>query len=118
MGEAAPVILSFDVEEHHRIEAAAGLTVPADRKRAYADRMERATRDLLALLADAGAGATFFVVGQIAETYPRLVRDIAAAGHEVGSHGWDHRRVHRFAPDTFAEDVRRSKDALEQAAGA
>ena len=117
MGEAAPVILSFDVEEHHRIEAAAGLTCPPDLKRTYADRMERTTRELLVLLADAGAPATCFSVGQIAESHPRLVRDIAAAGHEVGSHGWDHQRVHRFTPDAFAEDVRRSKDALEQASG-
>lgn len=114
----APVVLSFDVEEHHRIEAAAGLTCPPELKQTYADRMERTTRDLLALLADAGAPATFFIVGQIAETHPRLVRDIAAAGHEVGSHGWDHQRVHRFTPDTFREDVRRSTDALEQASGA
>src|SRR5262249_26405183 len=33
------------------------------------------------------------------------------------SHGWDHRRVHRFTPATFREDIRRSKESLEQAAG-
>jgi polysaccharide deacetylase family protein (PEP-CTERM system associated) len=112
------VILSFDVEEHHRIEAAARLTCGDDRKREYADRMEASTRRLLAQLADAGAAATFYVVGEIAVSHPRLVRDIAAAGHEVGSHSWDHRRVNRFAPDEFREDLRKSVDALEQAAGA
>ena len=117
-GSASPaVILSFDVEEHHRIEAAAGIDCPTDLRGDYAERMERTTRVLLERLADAGATATFFIVGEIACTHPRLVRDIAAAGHEVGSHGWDHRRVHRFDPASFRDDLLRSKDALEQAGG-
>jgi polysaccharide deacetylase family protein (PEP-CTERM system associated) len=115
--EQPPVILSFDVEEHYRIEAAVGLECPNELKRVYADRMEATTRRLLDQLAAAETPATFFIVGQIAETHPQLVRDIAAAGHEVASHGYDHRRVHRFTPPTFREDIRRSKDALEQAAG-
>jgi polysaccharide deacetylase family protein (PEP-CTERM system associated) len=110
-------VASFDVEEHHRIEAAAGLECTAGRKAEYARRMEAATRRLLDQLAEAGVKATFFVVGEIARTHPRLVRDIAAAGHEVGSHSWDHRRVHRFTPAAFREDLRTSKDALEQATG-
>src|SRR5262245_66545157 len=80
--------------------------------------MESATRSLLDQLAEANVLATFFVVGQIAERHPALVRDIHAAGHEVGSHSYDHRRVHRFTPQTFREDVLRSKDALEQVTGA
>ncbi len=111
-------VASFDVEEHHRIEAAVGLTVSAALKAEYAARMEAATRRLLDRLAAARVLATFYVVGEIARTHPALVRDIGAAGHEVGSHSWDHRRVHRFTPDAFREDARTSKDALEQATGA
>src|SRR5581483_8378867 len=58
-----------------------------------------------------------YIVGEIARTHPALVRAIHEAGHEIGSHSWDHRRVHRFTPDSFREDLLRSKDALEQAAG-
>jgi polysaccharide deacetylase family protein (PEP-CTERM system associated) len=111
-------VVSFDVEEHHRIEAAVGLTVSAELRAEYAARMESATRRLLAQLADAQVLATFYVVGEIARGHPELVRDIHAAGHEVGSHSWDHRRVHRFTPSAFREDLRTSKDALEQATGA
>ncbi len=115
---AAPIVLSFDVEEHDRIEAAVQLTVSPELKRTYADRMEATTRRLLDQLAAAGnVPATFYVVGQIAETHPRLVRDIAAAGHEVASHSHTHWRIHRFTPDAFREDLKRSVDALEQAAG-
>lgn len=117
MNEPTAVVLSFDVEEHDRIEAAAGLAVPADLKWEYAARMEQATRRLLAQLAAASTLATFYVVGEIAVSHPGLVRDIAAAGHEVGSHSWSHRRVHRFTPDEFRDDLRRSIDALSTAAG-
>src|SRR5262245_31280032 len=108
------VTLSFDVEEHFRIEAAAGLAVPPSLKLDYARRMEDRTRLILDRLAARRVKATFFVVGEIAHTHPALVRDIAAAGHEVASHSWDHRRVHRFDPATFGEDLRKSKIALEQ----
>jgi polysaccharide deacetylase family protein (PEP-CTERM system associated) len=111
------VILSFDVEEHHRIEAAAGLDVGEDMKAHYGDRMEASTRWILSVLAEREVRATFFIVGQVARTHAVLVRDIGRAGHEVASHGWDHRRVHHFTPVTFREDVRRSKDALEQVTG-
>jgi polysaccharide deacetylase family protein (PEP-CTERM system associated) len=112
-----PVSFTFDVEPHDRIEAAAGLFCPPDLRRAYARSMEACTRWLLDTLFEYDAKATFFVVGQVATTHPRLVRDIAAAGHEVACHSWDHRRVHHFAADTFRRDVRRAKHALEQAAG-
>ncbi|MBA4063025.1 MAG: chitin deacetylase [Isosphaera sp.] len=111
-------VASFDIEEHHRIEAAARVTVPEAVKAEYAGRMERVTRDLLGRLAAAGVKATFFVVGEIARTHPHLVRDIHAAGHEVGSHSWDHRRVHTFTPAAFRDDLRRSKEALEDVTGA
>jgi polysaccharide deacetylase family protein (PEP-CTERM system associated) len=111
-------VASFDVEEHHRIEAAVGLSVTPDLQAEYGRRMEATTRRLLDQLAAAGAKATFFVVGQISCTHPALVRAMHEAGHEVGSHSWDHRRVHRFTPESFREDVRRGKDALEQVTGA
>src|SRR5262245_21526161 len=103
-------IASFDLEEHHRIEAAVGLSCSAELKADYAARMESATRRLLDQLAAANVAATFFVVGEIARTHPKLVSDICAAGHEVGSHSWDHKRVHRFTPESFREDLRTSKD--------
>ncbi len=76
------------------------------------------TRRLLDELAKRQALATFFIVGEIARSHPQLVRDIHSAGHEVGSHSWDHRGVHYFTPESFREDLMRSKDALEQTIGA
>jgi polysaccharide deacetylase family protein (PEP-CTERM system associated) len=114
---AGHIILSFDVEEHHRIEAAAGLETPAQLQAHYRDRVEVMTRWLLDRLAERRAPATFFVVGQIAECNPRLIRAIADAGHEVAGHGWAHQRLHYFTPAGFRADLRRTKETLEQAAG-
>ncbi|MCI0682565.1 MAG: DUF3473 domain-containing protein [Gemmataceae bacterium] len=115
---APQVILSFDVEEHYRIEAAAKLSIPAEVKRAYADRLEPTTKWLLDELEERRIKATFFVVGEIARNQPALVRAIHDAGHEIASHGWDHRRVLDMTPAEFRKDIEKSKDALEQATGA
>jgi polysaccharide deacetylase family protein (PEP-CTERM system associated) len=111
------VIVSFDVEEHDRIEAAAHLTIDAGLKAHYRARLDPSTEWLLDLLAEQQVQATFFIVGQIAEHNPALIRRIAREGHEVASHGWDHRRVHHFTPATFREDISRSKRALEDLTG-
>lgn len=113
-----PIVLSFDVEEHYRIEAANGIDCSSDLKSTFAERMESSTRRILDLLGQHQTPATFFIVGEIAKSHPRLIRDIAAAGHEIGTHGWDHQRVHRFDPSSFRQDLTMSRDALEQAGGA
>ena len=112
------VVLSFDIEEHHRIEAAVGLAIDPALKARSAERVGSMTRWLLDVLAARDIRATFFVLGQIARDDPGLVRAIHEAGHEVASHGWDHRRVLEMTPAMFREDVRTSVAALEQATGA
>jgi polysaccharide deacetylase family protein (PEP-CTERM system associated) len=113
----ASFVASFDLEEHYRIEAAVGIDLSSELKQQYAGRMERSTRELLDELSRAHVKATVYIVGEIAISHPGLVREICANGHEVGSHSWDHRRVHTFTPKSFREDVRRSKDTLEQVTG-
>jgi polysaccharide deacetylase family protein (PEP-CTERM system associated) len=113
----ARVILSFDVEEHHKIEAAAGLQIGAAQQAYYRGRVGLATRWLLELLEEKGILATFFVVGEIAQEDRSLIRAISRSGHEVASHSWDHRRLHCHTPESFREDVQRSKDTLEGITG-
>ncbi len=80
-------------------------------------RVERNTDLVLQLFEDAGVTGTFFTLGLIAERYPALVRRIAAAGHEVASHGWDHKRVFAMAPEEFATDIARARTVLEDLSG-
>jgi len=50
----------------------------------------RATERILRILRRYHVHATFFMVGTQAAQYPRLVRKVRAAGHEIGNHSWDH----------------------------
>jgi polysaccharide deacetylase family protein (PEP-CTERM system associated) len=116
-GAPMQVILSFDVEEHFLIEAAAGLSTGPALQAHYRQRLDYSTRWLLDQLEESQIKATFFIVGHITRHNPALVRTIARLGHEVASHGWNHQRLHNLTPASFREDLRRSKDALEQVAG-
>jgi polysaccharide deacetylase family protein (PEP-CTERM system associated) len=85
---------------------------------ALTDRFVRNTHAVLELLAAHDVRATFFVLGLAAEKAPQLVREIAAAGHEVQSHGYGHRLIHTQTAAEFREDVVRSKQVLEDITGA
>jgi polysaccharide deacetylase family protein (PEP-CTERM system associated) len=72
---------------------------------------------LLQLLAEARAYATFFVLGDVARRHPALVRRIAAAGHEIASHGYAHRPVSTQRRQEFSSDVERSLRELTECVG-
>ncbi|MDQ4068253.1 MAG: polysaccharide deacetylase family protein [Actinomycetota bacterium] len=76
------------------------------------DRIWVGTEILLALLAATGNQATFFVLGDVAERHPELVRTILAEGHEVGSHGHTHQPLTSLTPGEFRDDLQRSLEAL------
>jgi peptidoglycan/xylan/chitin deacetylase (PgdA/CDA1 family) len=45
---------------------------------------------VLDVLAKHQAYGTFFMLGSAASRYPDLVREVAARGHAIGNHTWDH----------------------------
>jgi polysaccharide deacetylase family protein (PEP-CTERM system associated) len=108
--------LTFDIEEYYQVEAFRHLVRVEDWPR-WPSRVAASTRGLLDRLDVRGVSATFFVVGWVAERHPDLVRDMAARGHEVGCHGYWHRPIYSMTPAEFREDVRRARQAIEDAAG-
>ncbi|MGH7607377.1 MAG: polysaccharide deacetylase family protein, partial [Gemmatimonadales bacterium] len=108
---------TVDVEEYFQVTALEPQVARGDWHR-WDSRVEPAVDRLLDLLARHEARATFFVLGWVADRHPALVRTIAAAGHEIASHGWDHRRIPHQTPDEFRASVRRTKHMLEDAVGA
>jgi polysaccharide deacetylase family protein (PEP-CTERM system associated) len=108
--------LTFDIEEYYQVEAFRDLVAVEDWPR-WPSRVAASTRMLLDLLETRGVSATFFVVGWVAERHPDLVRDIAGRGHEVGCHGYWHRPIYSMDRAEFREDLRRARQAIEDAAG-
>lgn len=107
---------TVDVEEYFQVSAFERL-VPRSRWSQLESRVVGSTARLLDMLAEHGQPGTFFVLGCVAERHPELVRRIAAGGHEVASHGFDHRRVTQETPAQFRSSVSRAKDVIEQITG-
>lgn len=101
--------LSIDVEDWYHD----GGSPPG----ASQERVESNTARLLDLFAAHDATATFFFLGEVAERYPQLVRRVAAAGHEIGSHGYRHVKVSEMTRGEFRADVARSLRVLEELIG-
>lgn len=77
----------------------------------------RGTPAVLEVLREAGALATFFLVGEQVERRPALVAEIVAAGHRVELHCYRHRNQLRLTPRALLEDAERARAAIEAAGG-
>ncbi|HEX7752899.1 MAG TPA: XrtA system polysaccharide deacetylase [Novosphingobium sp.] len=108
--------LSVDVEDWFQVGAFESV-IARDSWDGLRDRVERNCSVVLDLFTEAGVQATFFTLGWVAERHGPLMRRIADAGHEVASHGWDHQRVFRLDPASFARDLEISRKTIEDAAG-
>ena len=81
------------------------------------DILTRQLDRLLDLLERHGCRATFFCLGISMVNCPELVRRIADAGHEIGSHGWGHEPIRQIGLDRFRADLRRSLSWLQDVLG-
>ncbi len=108
--------LSFDIEDWFHMVEIAAVSDP----QAWPDLdsiVERYTEWIVQTVTEAKTRATFFMLGWIAERYPKLVKLIADSGHELGTHSYWHRKVYELTPATFTEDMKQSIDAIESAGG-
>ncbi len=108
--------LTIDVEDYFQVIAFERI-VSRRHWDQFPCRVVECTTRILNWLDRSSVRATFFVLGWIADRFPGLVRDIARAGHEVGSHGYWHRRIHSMTADEFRADLVSSRDVLQQIVG-
>jgi polysaccharide deacetylase family protein (PEP-CTERM system associated) len=110
------LLLSFHVEEHFH---AAAFDSPMRRRHwdQCESRVENNVAKLLDVLAEQTVTATFFVLGWVAERHRGLVRRIAREGHEIASHGYAHEIVSAQTTSQFREDIRKTKQILEDFTG-
>jgi polysaccharide deacetylase family protein (PEP-CTERM system associated) len=108
-----PAAFSVDLEDYYHpelIRRHAALT-PGN------GRVEASTLPILELLQRYSVRATFFIVGEVIRGAAGLVRRIVEAGHEIGCHTHTHRPLWEMTPESFREEIRSFKKALEEAAG-
>jgi len=76
------------------------------------------TEAVLAALAEQCVKATFFSIGKMALGYPEIIREVAHAGHTVGTHTWSHKAIAKLK--TFQEgkdEIERGISAVHRAVG-
>jgi len=119
-------ILSIDLEDYFMVSAFE-VVVKRDDWKGYETRIEQNTYSLLKILESGFSQmefnsptriyGTFFCLGWVAERYPHLIREIHSQGHEIASHGYDHRLITSMSPNEFRRDIRRTKIILEDLIG-
>lgn len=108
--------MSVDIEDWFQVGAFESVIDRADWDR-LEYRVESNTDAVLELFAETDIQATFFILGWVAERSPALMRRIVDAGHEVASHGYDHKRVFNLSPQEFRDDLERSRKLLQDSSG-
>ncbi len=97
--------VTFDLEDHRPSPT-------------WEARYEQHCRQLLDFCDERGITATVFVVGRVAERSPALVQEVAARGHELGIHNYEHWPLFSCTPAWLAEKVKRAKGFVEDLTGA
>lgn len=103
--------LTFDLEEwshSHVIERFEAKYGRVSREK----RVIQNSLRILDMLSCTNSKATFFVVGEIAEEYPDLIKEIERRGHEIGLHGYTHRQVFTMTPTEFSKDLDKGLSVL------
>jgi len=108
--------LSVDVEDYFHVSAFESYINRADWSNIESRVVANVDR-ILNLCDTAGAKATFFFLGCVAEQFPSLLRRVAEQGHEIASHGYSHIRVSAQNEEAFRQDVDRTKKLLEDLVG-
>ena len=75
------------------------------------------TPELLNLLDQYNAKATFFLIGRNVKKNPQLVRDEVERGHEIGNHTWSHEDLNEMSLGAAKRDLQKTDDAVKDAAG-
>lgn len=94
-----------------------GIPIAHERKAVAERRLHVGTDQLLELLSSRGWRGTFFALSSIAREHPAILRKIAEAGHDIGSHGLSHDLIYEMTPERFREETRSSVRDLEDCIG-
>jgi polysaccharide deacetylase family protein (PEP-CTERM system associated) len=109
------ILFTIDVEDWFQVENFK-TWIPFSSWPNYELRVENNIDRILDLLGN--RRATFFILAWIAERLPHLIKKIHNSGHEIASHGYDHKLCHKLSPNELKQDLLDSKKLLEDIIGA
>ena len=115
-GKQLPNAMTVDVEDYFQVSAFENTIARSDWENMPA-RLPRNIDKILEMFDRAGVKGTFFTLGWVCQEFPEIVRSIAAAGHEIASHGFEHSRVGTFSQEEFFADVEGTRKRLEDVSG-
>lgn len=98
-----PLTVTFDLEDHRRSVSQEARFVPMSHR--FLDFVE-----------ERGITATVFIVGEIAQSHPALVRRVRDDGHEIGLHGLRHVALGEIGPARLGDELRQGRELLEDIA--
>ncbi len=106
--------LTVDVEDYWSILSRDWLDLPNAKP---SEAVFHNTEWYLKTFSDYKVKATFFILGEVAESFPLLIREISAAGHELAVHGFYHRQIFKLSRKEFEKEVGDAKKLLEDISG-
>ncbi|MGM9945417.1 MAG: polysaccharide deacetylase family protein, partial [Lysinibacillus sp.] len=84
----------------------------------FDDGPKKGTTDIiLEALEKYDAHATFFVLGNMAEKNPQLLREMAEYGHDIGSHTWNHRLMTKLSEEEMIKQINQTKLLINEITG-
>lgn len=105
--------LTVDVEDGVSIAMRDAFSVQTEQTK----RVVKLTKRIFCLLEKSDVKGTFFVLGQVAEKFPGLVKQISDKGHELGVHGYDHLQFFRMTREQAFDEISSAKKRIEDISG-
>lgn len=108
------IFLTFDVEEFYNAEL---LSKYINKNEIKETNLENNIDSLIDLCSEYKVKSTSFILGEVAKNKPQIVRKLYNAGHEIASHSYSHKLIYNMTPEEFRNDLRKSKNVLEDITG-
>ena len=110
-GEPGPPRCAFTIDVEDWYQSTIDFDAP------ITDRVLRNVARACAALDEHGLKGTFFVQGRVAETFPRLLQELVADGHEIQSHGYSHRPLFSMDRRALRTELDYARKTVEDACG-
>ena len=108
--------ISYDVEDYY-MASCYDSQFPRSKWNTFESKLKNGYYRGLEILQKKGIKGTFFFLGVVAEKYPEILKEAFNQGHEIASHGYDHRLVSSLSLKEFEEDIKKSTDVIESIIG-